>query len=273
MFFRGILTALLAVSLAYAQSGPTAPIKVTTRLVQVNVLVHDHHGNPVADLTKDDFEISDNGKPQRVSVFSMDSSPGANRTGPLAAPPPVMPRNTVTNRPERQANAPTSATVLLLDVYNTKLTDQMYARKQIVKFLRQIRPEDRIAVYALKGTGFSVIHDFTNNSESLLAALAQALPGFSHELDASEADPANTGNDDMDTFIDTSNTVMANFYIRNRVINTCIAFKVLANHLAALPGRKNVIWLSGGFPIAFGFGDEQDKTDATQVKDQELFAD
>lgn len=258
-----------------------APLKVTTRLVQVNVLVHDHHGNPVPDLTKADFELTDNGKPQSIALFSVDTMNPSNGSLPGLArvPQPVMPRNVVTNRPERQANAPTSVTVLLLDMYNTKLTDQMYARRQLVKFLRQIRPEDRIAVYLLNGSGFSVVHDFTNNGETLLAALAKVVPGFSHELDASDPDPSNTGNDDMDSFLDASNTVMSNFYTRNRVINTCTSFKTLADHLAGLPGRKNVIWVSGGFPIAFGFGDSEDPTDQSTINrgaaanDREVFAD
>jgi VWFA-related protein len=154
----------------------------------------------------------------------------------------------------------------------------MSTRRQIIKFLRQIRPEDRVAVYLLKGNGFSIVHDFTNNSETLLAALAKVLPGFSSQLDASEFDASNTGNDDTDNVIDTSNTVTANFFLRVRALNTCLAFKLLATHLIGVPGRKNVVWVSGGFPIAFGFGDPQDAADQPTVKrgataqDQELLA-
>jgi VWFA-related protein len=261
-------------SLLAAQSN--APIvKVTTRLVQINVLVHDHHGVPIADLKKEDFELSDNGKTQPITLFTVDSLPRSDNPAASQTRPSVMPRNVVTNRPERQENVPSSVTVLLLDLYNTKLTDQMYTRKQVIKFLRQIRPEDRIAVYLLKGAGFSVIHDFTNNTESLLVALAKVLPGFSHELDGSDVDPSNVGNDDMDAAIDTSNTVISSFYIRNRVMNTCLSFKTLADHLAGVPGRKNVVWVSGGFPIAFGYGDTQDLTDRipSAAQDRELFAD
>ena len=257
-----------------------APLRVTTRLVQINVLVHDHHGTPIADLAKDDFEISDHGKVQSVAVFTVESLTAAQNADKQKKPQATMPRNVVTNRPERQGNMPTSVTVLLLDMYNTKMTDQVYARKQTIRFLRQIRPEDRIAVYLLNGKGFSVIHDFTNSSESLLASLSKVLPGFSHELDSSSPDASNTGNDETDTFIDTANTVMSNFYTRNRVINTCLAFKMLANHLSGVPGRKNVVWVSGGFPIAFGYGDSQDTTDQSQLgttesaasQDRELFA-
>ena len=55
---RRLLLPLLIAGLVLPQTAP--PLKVTTRLVQVNVLVHDHHGNPVANLTKEDFELTDN---------------------------------------------------------------------------------------------------------------------------------------------------------------------------------------------------------------------
>jgi VWFA-related protein len=257
----------------------TAPLKITTRLVEVNVLVHDHHGTPVGDLTKEDFEVTDEGRPQNISVFTVDRLKLAEAGAPNGPKPKIIPANVVTNRPSDIQNGPTSVTVLLLDFYNTKLSDQMSTRKQIIKFLRQIRPEDRVAVYLLKGNGFSIVHDFTNNSETLLTALAKVLPGFSAQLDASDFDAANTGDDNMDTLLDTSNTVTANFFLRVRALNTCLAFKALAMHLAGVPGRKNVVWLSSGFPIAFGFGDPQDGTDQDLMKrsaaaqDQEIFAD
>ena len=132
---------LLAIALATASSAPV--LKVTTRLIQVNVLVHDHHGNPVADLTKDDFEISDQGKEQRIAVFRVDSTVAA-----LQMPAKVMPRNEFSNRLDRQSQVPTAVTVVLIDFLNTPWKDQAYARRQILKFLRQIRTEDRIALYS-----------------------------------------------------------------------------------------------------------------------------
>ena len=70
--------ALLALGLAAiavsAQNAPQPPtISVSTRLVQVGVIVRDKNG-PVADLTKDDFVVLDRGKPQKISVFSVESS-------------------------------------------------------------------------------------------------------------------------------------------------------------------------------------------------------
>jgi hypothetical protein len=75
-------------SLALAQPGVT--IRTTTSLVQVSVVAHDAKGNPVPGLTKDDFEILDNGRLQKVATFAAEqSAPVARRD---------LPANTFTNR-------------------------------------------------------------------------------------------------------------------------------------------------------------------------------
>jgi Ca-activated chloride channel family protein len=54
---------------------PDVPtIKVQTRLVNVALNVVDAKGAPVGGLTRDDFEISEDGKPQKIAVFEKESS-------------------------------------------------------------------------------------------------------------------------------------------------------------------------------------------------------
>jgi hypothetical protein len=54
---------------ALAQDAPSPTIKVTTRLVQVNVIVHNRKGQPVPDLVKSDFVLLDRGKQQTIGVY------------------------------------------------------------------------------------------------------------------------------------------------------------------------------------------------------------
>src|SRR5262249_10861235 len=61
-----VVSAILTASLSVAQN---ATIRVNTQLVQVSVVVRDKNG-PVAGLPKEDFSITDNGKAQRIDVFS-----------------------------------------------------------------------------------------------------------------------------------------------------------------------------------------------------------
>ncbi len=75
--FALVSLGLAAAIAASAQTMPQSPaISVSTRLVQVGVIVRDKNG-PVADLTKEDFVVLDRGKPQKISVFSVESSASA----------------------------------------------------------------------------------------------------------------------------------------------------------------------------------------------------
>src|SRR6185312_3742285 len=72
---------------AHAQDGSLAPqqsgkgqsqeqeptFRLNVRLVNVFTTVTDSRGAPVADLTKDDFRIFEDGKPQTISVFDKES--------------------------------------------------------------------------------------------------------------------------------------------------------------------------------------------------------
>ncbi len=53
---------------------PVPTIKVETRLVNVALNVVDAKGAPVGGLGRDDFEIAENGKPQKIAVFERESS-------------------------------------------------------------------------------------------------------------------------------------------------------------------------------------------------------
>jgi hypothetical protein len=69
-----VLAWLLVPTALASQNPPQAPqIRVSTHLVQIGVIVRDNNG-PVANLTKDDFAVLDGGKPQKISVFSVESS-------------------------------------------------------------------------------------------------------------------------------------------------------------------------------------------------------
>ena len=231
---------------APAKAPQAPPLKVTTHLVQVNVIVQDKKGEPVTDLSKADFELTDQGKPQTISVFSEETT---HVIAAAATPPPP---NVFSNRIEQKAGVPTSVTVILVDALNTHFTDMGFARNQLVKFLQQLQPQDRIALYGLTDR-LIVLHDFTSDASALLAAFDKTRNKETVQMSASDFDPSDTGDDVVDAFIDATNQHISDFYTINRVETTAWALGAIANHLAALPGRKNLIWLSGAFPFYIGF--------------------
>lgn len=254
------LVAVLLAAAVLAQTAPAPPgsgaaagnqiplFRAVTRLVQVNVLVHDRHGDPVTDLKKEDFSIVEHGKPQRITFFAMESA-----TSP-ATPPPALPRHIFTNVLAERGDVPTGITVILLDLLNTSWGDQHYARDALVKFLAQVQPKDRIAIYALGSRSLTLLHDYTTDAASLLARMSKEKGELSSELDASTLNP-DTQQElralDLGALAD-ANEREADFFAAGRVVNTLQALEAVAEHLSGLPGRKNLIWLSGGFPLTIG---------------------
>jgi VWFA-related protein len=264
-----LLAALIAAGQAppKAAAAPVAQVPVfraATRLVQVSVVVHDGRGQPVADLKKEDFTLTEHGKPQEVRFFSM-----ASATAP-AAPRPSLPPHVFSNQPTQNSGVPPSVTIVLIDLLNTSWSDQIYARKALLKFLEQIQPQDRIAIMALGSGRLTVLHDYTTDAASLVAKVARFKAQQSTELDASAVNPdsqqtlADLG---LDSFADADQRT-ADFYTSGRVVNTLQALEAIAQHLTSLPGRKNLIWLSGGFPLTIGF-DEMPAIGST--RDQRTF--
>jgi VWFA-related protein len=246
---------------ASTPQAPTAQpgsLKAETRLVQVSVVVHDKSGAPVRDLKKEDFVVLDEKQPQTIQIFSTETNL------PPTTPPPVLPPNTYTNRFTSHAGVPNSVTVILLDGLNTSISDQAYARQGVVKFLGQIQPQDRVAVYTL-GRDLRILHDFTNDASSLVRSVQQFKGRSSEALAASSPrSSASLGPQNFVSELSSLNFLTAaetqteaKFYTENRVHETVAAMKDIANHVSSLPGRKNLIWVSGSFPIAFGFDNAQ----------------
>jgi len=238
---RMFLTLFLAGAVVAQQ--PTPTIRVTTRLVTVNVIVREK-GKPAADLAAGDFQVFDNGKPQKIAFFSMTGQ--VQRTEPVAKREP----NTFSNRTTSSGEKPTSATVLLLDGLNTERPDQTFAGDQVLRFLRQINPEEKIAIYTL-GRHLKVLHDFTDDRDHLARFVSryrgENVPG-EHALNVSEMFDL-----EADDEMAKDNEKEKDFSTQVRIRTTLAAFEAIANHVSRVPGRKNLIWVTGSFPIYPGF--------------------
>jgi VWFA-related protein len=234
------------------------PLRVTTRLVHVSAIVTDKHGNPITGLTKGDFAVLDDKKPQNIQVFSV-------TTNQPLEPPTAPPPDTYTDRVLGNGDVPPNVTVVLLDGLNTAFIDQTYARQQVIKFFEHIQPRDRVALYTL-GNELHVLHDFTSDATSLIAALKKYKGHLSPDLNVSKPQDASTTDTGLtnggmgEVGTSTSNSLSAflsndarqneaDFLLRDRVRRTLGALMQIAYHVGSLPGRKNLIWISGSFPV------------------------
>jgi VWFA-related protein len=252
------------------QQGTPDTIRVTTRLVQIGVIVRDKNG-AVTNLSKDDFTILEKGKPQTISVFSADAASrkaGATATAASAEKAPVLPPGLFTNLPMYAAPEESgSITIVLLDNLNTmygSMPDKFEsapnwtedlalrnAENHLVKFIQEKKPDDRVAIYSLRGS-LNVLSDFTSDRDQLLALLKKydstsltnrevAQPGLRHApvLDG-EGDAFETG----------SALDLAAMRNGDRAGETAAALQAIAGHVASIPGRKNLVWLTADLPLS-----------------------
>ncbi len=237
-----LFLALLPLLVAHATNsqGQEKPktLRVVTRLVNVNVVVLDAQGHSVKGLGKEDFAISDEGRPQQVDFFS--SVENAQAASHAAADP-----DTYTNNLEASGATP-SVTILLFDALNSWWTSQGYALHRIRKFLRQIEREDHIGVYVLSD-GLHVVHPFTRDSSELVAAIHRYDEKHSHRSpEAEEEGEGSTGDPTLDRFL-TGKDLGRRFSVHANgppLTVTTRALEAICRQLAKAPGRKTLIWVT-----------------------------
>jgi VWFA-related protein len=266
------VSALLIVSatgLAFSQSVPPPPqtpagsaaqtpgagpvMRFMVRLIQVTVVAEDGEGNPVSDLKREDFTLRDNGQAQRISFFAEQNSFAAQPSTIAAGAGPSS--NFFSNHLENSPSGANSVTILLFDALNTQFKDLSYARTRVINFLQHMQPQDQVALYVLTPTTLYVMHDFTNDS----ATLVRLMSGK-----ADQTSIASTGNTsaagphdvEIEKLMSDSLGESNRFYKgqpKNIVDTTQNAMLQIARNTVNIPGRKNLVWISGGFPIRMGY--------------------
>jgi len=256
---------LLAVASVQAQTSETQTansnsqvptIKTQARAVVVDVVVTQGKGEPVIGLHKEDFEVSEDGKAQTISFFE-------EHTGGTVSPIPLptMPPGVYTNFPTIKTTD--SINVLLLDTLNTQAVDQSYVRPQMVKYFRAALAAPsgaRIAIFTL-GSKLRMVRGFTPDSAGSLAALTDPKSGFEVKFESQLASPSRKGSEQiacLDIKAPVAIAACKDFFAEedasrtaDRVVMTLQALQALAHYLALFPGRKNVMWVSGSFPLSF----------------------
>jgi VWFA-related protein len=241
-------------------TSPTATLHTGTKLVVVDVVVRDKSGHPLHGLTREDFALSEGGQLQTLRSFEEYAAPAA----PPAAPKmPALPPGLFTDFTPVPDKGPLN--VLLVDGLNTPLADQVYLRQQLLEYVQHLAPGTRIAIFGLADHLY-MLQGFTDDPAVLRAALAGVKTGHESPLrkdsstnTAALADaltdpfPAPGGASSALTTSEVQSfAAMASASGLKQsmaVTQTIEAFASLARWLANFPGRKNVIWFSGAFPL------------------------
>ena len=254
-----VLAGACAVTLGAELAGQrqNTVFRADTRLVEINALVLDKDGHPLAGLSSADFTVLEDGKQQAIELFNVEGSLTPAQTPTMAASAALPVGRTASGEySNRAATRASGVTAIVLDRLNTSFEDQKLARDQIIEFLKTVGGEDRIALYVLQSGSLQILHEFSRDNGSLIAALNryQAKTSRSRQVaDASSVAPPASGSPaedaDFERWLADESRQVAAYYLRDRVRATAAAFETAANHLAGVRGRKNLVWVSSSFPI------------------------
>ncbi len=221
---------------ASALQDPTPTFRAGTKLVEVDIVARSK-GAPATGLTKENFTLFDNGKQQNIAFFSIKSPRTARSAAATALPP--LPVGAVSNRLERDGPLLSRATILLVDQKNTPPDTQGFAIQRIKTFVRTSRKGDRFGIYSFGKDGqLHAAQELTDDREQLLGAAntLKAMDPYYRTQDT-------TGMSDRAAQAYSTETVQEQVAVSKHVLTT------IAGHLANVPGRKNLIWITTAFPL------------------------
>jgi VWFA-related protein len=232
-------------------------LKLTSRLVDVGIVAWDKKGHPVKDLKQEDFEIYDNGRKQDLHFFTQFS------TDAPAAPANSAANRSFSNRAPDAATANsmgTGATVLLIDEAHIAWPDMANAKREIVKFLGTVEPGERVGIYTMTALGFGVLQEITTDHAQIMAKLAKWMPTARSAALAQEEETRNRQSFDEVHSVTDLNSVNGNETQTPIGMETVdpalltmgsnpgraslIILRMVARHVSAVTGHKNLVWVS-----------------------------
>ena len=251
------------------------PLESRVNLVPIRVVVRDPKGQVVGNLRKEDFQVFEDGKPQDISHFSVQTPASFTQT---FVRPDTLPGTPESEKPPPDFVPPSRFVALLFDDVHVALADLLHARIAATRYVDEaLQPTDRVAVFTVSGQ--SQI-DFTKDRDKLHSALLGLIPrGVSGintsgnecpPIDYYEADLIQNKNDQQALNVATQDTLACFFNgdplqlseARDLAISTAMqvneagesqtlyAFRRLEEvlrRISALPGQRSLVLLSPGF--------------------------
>jgi VWFA-related protein len=261
----------------------SVPLRVLVNLVPVRVIVRDAKGHAVATLHKEDFQLFQDGKPQIISNFSIE-------TPDSAAHPVVSVAAAVAPNPGEPAPPaflpPSRFVALLFDDALLNLQDLMQARNAASKYLdTSVKPTDRVALLTVSGRNQV---DFTSDIAKLHEKLRDlqvdtVTAGISSQTDCPpmepyEADLIQNHHDQFATDVATADALVCSASpsptqtgqptaadveraqtlatemaarveqeTSTQTENTLRRMREVIQRLSAMPGQRNLVLISPGF--------------------------
>ncbi len=199
--------------------------------VRVDVIVTDRQGNPVHDLKQEDFEVTEDGKPQAIQTFKLINV--SEDTG-VGTDPPREVRSTIDEQTEA-ARDDVRLFAIFLDDYHVRLENSMRSREILARFVEnQFNPKDLV----------SIMYPLWSINDVMLSRNRRAVATAMREFTGRKYDYT-PRNEFEERYVHYVSTIEAE-RIRNQV--TLTAIKGLIIKLGGLgERRKAIVLVSEGF--------------------------
>jgi VWFA-related protein len=243
------------------QIEPEDVVRITTELIQTDVVVTDKDDRPITDLKLEDFEVFDNGKKQDLKFTELvtidtprkESTDAALKIGGV---------DTSVAR-ELTARDVRRVTAFVVDDVTIPSEDMARARQMLTDFVdKKMTDGDLVAIVRTVG-GKGLLEQFTADKQILRRAIAQlgvrSIPpylAFTGNDNDRVGPPSPLEDSTATQTVQTINSANTDFEGPNEGTNqiprAMLALSVsnyVIDSLRQVPGRKNLVLLSGGLPL------------------------
>lgn len=274
IFHRAVLVGVLVMGLCVWANGQKPPtdtddvVKISTKLVQIDVIVTDKKGEQIRDLTAKDFELVQDGKAQKITGFSYVNSDSATVTTTIETS--GESKNRKDPLPPFSPTRPGTAGRLIAIVVDdgsclASIWGMNSTRSALQRFIReQMQPNDMVAIYRTRG-GTSMMQQFTNDRNALLKVAESVkfypaplgctnIDGSFNEAARSNTYVVNSADGSSKTItIESEEEKKIREYREdsiqnNQVVGTLGVLNYIIRGLEKAPGRKLVMLMSDGIP-------------------------
>ena len=226
-----------------AQESADEVVRITSNLVQLDLVVTDKSGKQVTDLKAEDFEVFEDGRQQAITVLSYISS-GPSRSL-LAEPGEARPVASTLTPLRRESVRRTIAVVV--DDLGMSFETTVGARSALRRFVNeQIQPGDLVAIIRTGG-GVGALQQFTNNKQQLLAAVERLRWNRCSRRGISAVEPVGQ--------LSLTNGFSLCSQLQDSWLASIESLRNIVSGMRELPGRKSLLLFSDSFPA-----DQQQKS-------------
>lgn len=200
-----------------SQQPNTYSLQVNSQIVVLDVVVNNKKGEPLPNLTRDDFKVYEDRVPQTILSFEPAARPAAQASAvPMAI-------SSTAELDKQEPNAPVS--IIVLDEVTTKFQDEAFARYSLKRYLngQSDTLQQPTMLIAVNFKNILVLRDYTTSRKEILDALDKHFAGYNWQA--------------------------VNGSWKGEQFGASLASLIsVAEATSGHPGHKNMVWVGRGFP-------------------------